>query len=131
MPPVQTLTCSNCGATLATSAPPGASLRCDYCGAPLVVPATAAGEPGASGSAPSPGQPRPSALRPESEADPIVVPPERITVIPAGGRARDTASGPSRLSLYLALFVLACCGLPLATALLCIATGLVGGLDLR
>jgi hypothetical protein len=132
MPPVQTLTCSNCGAALATTAPPGATLTCDYCGTPLVVPARTgpptgegADMPAARAGARPPG--------PEPEPEPIVVPPERITVIPPGGRARGLAGAGSspRFSLYLALLVLLCCGLPLATALLCIATGLVGGPDLR
>jgi hypothetical protein len=127
MPPVQTLTCSNCGAALATTAPPGAALTCDYCATPLVVPAPAAGA-----AVPS-GQPRGEAPAPEPELEPIVVPPERITVIPSRGRARGwaEASSRSRLSMYLALIVLFFCGLPLATALLCIATGLFGGPDLR
>jgi hypothetical protein len=130
MPPVKTLTCSNCGAALATTAPPGASLACDYCGTPLIVPAPAAGDAAPAGPPPAA---RAGASPQQPDPEPIVVPPERITVIPPGGRARGWAGngGSSRLSVYLALLVLLCCGLPLATALLCIATGLVGGPDLR
>lgn len=142
MPAVQTLTCANCGAALATTAPAGATLTCDYCGTPLVVPA-AGGAPAPSappaappaGNAPvsDPSRPIPPAPEPPPYPERLVVPPERITIIPSGRRAGRWAdpANRSRLSVWLALFVLVCCGLPLALALLCVATGLAGNFNLR
>ncbi|MCC6191648.1 MAG: hypothetical protein IT318_21685 [Anaerolineales bacterium] len=131
MPTLPPLTCANCGAALATTAPPGTTLTCGYCGTPMRVPAPERSEPGPASEAElSSAAPTPE---PQPEPEPIVVPPERITVIPAQADARSWASRGNRARFWLlmVLFLLACCGLPLATALLCLASGWGGDLDLR
>jgi hypothetical protein len=115
-----TLHCPRCGAAVATTAQPGTLIACQYCGAELRVP-RATGGPDPTSDLP------PAHSAPEPAPEPIVVPPERITVIPPGGRRRwPPGANGQRLSTWLALAILLCCGLPVALSLLCVATGLAG-----
>jgi DNA-directed RNA polymerase subunit RPC12/RpoP len=83
-------------------------------------------EPGAAGGRLAPEAP-PIPPAPDPGLEPIVVPPDRVRVIPAGETIHGRAPQPprSRLPLLAAAGFVACCLLPLGLGMLCALTGLL------